>query len=642
MKKNINRYLDIEKYRESKRKIDVLDPLILCLNRKGEIILFDEKCEKVTGYSEQEVTGTKIWRYFPEKRSDEKSENFFLSTEDKKVPNFLIIPWITKSGEKHEIKWRTIQFRNDKGNLRITIGIGVDLEETGDLIEGYEVSKVINKFLDELTSGIFTAKKTDRGIVLQNINKEFENLLNVERRDIKGERIETAFHIEDVSGFKNRLNEFISRGKGRENFQFFTEKEDGEKLKLNLTLLAMKGEENPRVFGILNKQGREEDERDDLKYYRAIVDNAKVGIGIVQGGAIDYVNQRLSDIFECCKENLKVEGLFNFVHPEDQSEMEILKEDNIEGKVPFTKEFRIITKKGKVRYLSVHGLRIEYNGEPASQLIIDDITKYKEMEKKLRDRREELSQAYTQLKETEGKLRERTKELEKTSETRSEFIDLVSHELSSLLTPAKTYLEMIRTGEMGEVNQTQEEKLSNVMERIENIEALVEDMLDLSRMEAGRIKTGDESVSIPKVMNSVVKDLDREIERKNHEVRIDIPDDLRNVVGNPRLLDKVFRNLVSNAVQYTPPEGKIEIKAKSTDNEVRISISDNGIGIPKEEQEKIFEKFYRVESAKHEEEGLGIGLALTKHFVELHEGEIWVESEEGKGSTFYVSLPISR
>jgi signal transduction histidine kinase len=308
--------------------------------------------------------------------------------------------------------------------------------------------------------------------------------------------------------------------------------------------------------------------------------------------------------------------------------------------LPLTFDCRAITKEGKVKYLSLRVLAIEYKGKPAMQLIIEDVTEQKNTEKKLQSREEELRRAYKHLRRTESELRKKAEELSGVNKMRSEFLDLIAHELKSSLTPIEVYIDAIRRGELGDVTLVQKKKFDEIIEKIKKIDRMVEDIFDLSKIEIGMIKISKEPVYLPDIVSGVVEDLKPQIESKNHRVTLNISEEFPITECDPRLLDKVFRNLISNAILYTPDGGEITIDL-SKNEDIHIRVSDTGIGIPEEDKEKIFQKFYRVKREKEKVRGLGIGLALAKHFVELHRGRIWVESSLGKGSTFHVKLPGS-
>lgn len=648
---NKNEEKDLDKDLDQKKK--EFGPIVLGLDSEGRIVLYDDIYETITGYSEDEVIKEPIWSFFPEDIDEDSVEDFLLSSNSEDLPKEKIIPWKTKRGEIIPIRWKTIHLKGGDGEIRNNIAVGVNLAEYENIHEELEkkdetvVEKddFLNILWENIPVGVFTALESSGKIVIESANSELEDFLDYESDELDRESLDNIFKTDEVEEIVDDVGKILGEDGGNISLKAIGEMKTGDEIPVNIDFISLSLGEGPGVLGIVSenkKSIRAENEElsSELKYYRAIVDYAQVGIAVHQNGEINYLNDRVADIFECSKESLRELGFLNFVHPDDREDAKVLQRDNVVDNVPFEIEISVVTKEGKVKYLSFKGLDITYNGDPATQLIIEDITEHKEMENKLKNRRKELSEAYMRLRETESELRKRKENLEKTSETRAEFIDLVSHELSSLLTPVKTRIEMLLSEETEKLPQRQEESLYNVADKVTEIEELVGDLLDLSRIEAGRLKAGEESISVPEIIRSVLNNLEDEIEQKNHDVEVILGNGSLDILGDQRLLDKVFRNIILNAVQYTSSEGKIEIEAELEDGEVVVSVSDNGVGMSEEEQEKVFQKFYRGETGKKEKaRGLGVGLSVTKHFIELHDGKIEVESEKGKGTTFHVYLP---
>ncbi len=628
-------------------------PIVLGLDAEGRIVLYDDIYETITGYKEDEVIEEPIWSFFPDNVDKEDVEEFLLNSDREDLPKEKEIPWKKKSGEVIPIIWKTIQLKGGNGDVRNNIAIGVNLAEhenlQGELEEKDktigEKDALLDVLWEKIPVGIFTAYEDSGEVVIDSANSELEDFLDYGSDELDGGRLDNIFESEEAESILDKVKQILEEDGEDVSLKANGKKDSGGKIPVNIDFTHLSFGDESSVLGVVSEnkksiQAEKEELSSELKYYRAIVDYAQVGIAVIQHGEINYLNDRVTDIFECSKESLEELGFLNFVHPDDREDAKVLQREDVVDNVPFEIECSVVTKMGKVKYLSFKGLDITYNGDPATQLIIEDITEHKEMENKLKNRRKELSEAFMRLRETESQLRKRKEKLEKTSETRAEFIDLVSHELSSLLTPVKTRIEMLLSEETERLPQRQEDSLYDVADKISEIESLVGDLLDLSRIEAGRIKAGEESISIPDIIRSVLDSLENEIEQKEHEVEVVFGDGQLEILGDQRLLDKVFRNIILNAVQYTSSEGEIEIEAKLENQEVVVSVSDNGVGMSEEEQEKVFEKFYRGETGKKEKaRGLGIGLSVTKHFIELHDGRVEVESEKGEGTTFRIYLP---
>jgi signal transduction histidine kinase len=166
-------------------------------------------------------------------------------------------------------------------------------------------------------------------------------------------------------------------------------------------------------------------------------------------------------------------------------------------------------------------------------------------------------------------------------------------------------------------------------------------LLVLSKMDAERLELEIRRLSVSQLIESCLETAQRRAVEKDLRVSVDMPQALPDIAGDRRRLAEVLQNLLDNAIQYTLPGGKIIVSAETGEDEIILTVSDTGIGIPKADQSRIFERFYRVDVARSREAGgTGLGLAIAKHLVEVHGGRLWVESEIGQGSQFHFSVPL--
>ncbi len=219
-----------------------------------------------------------------------------------------------------------------------------------------------------------------------------------------------------------------------------------------------------------------------------------------------------------------------------------------------------------------------------------------------------------------------------------DFIHTISHDLRSPLTAIMGYIELL--DRVGPLNDQQKEFVKHVQNNAHSITELVNDLLDLGRIEAG-FDTRRDDVSIGTILRYTLDNLERQIKDKHQEILIDIDQDLPILRGNPLRLRQVIDNLLVNAIKYTPEKGKIKVSLKSDATKLIFEVADTGIGISAVEQHHIFEKFYRASNAPKGSAGTGLGLAIVKSIVENHGGRIWVESVLGRGSKFTVVLPTN-
>ncbi len=229
--------------------------------------------------------------------------------------------------------------------------------------------------------------------------------------------------------------------------------------------------------------------------------------------------------------------------------------------------------------------------------------------------------------------------LKQIDKAKSEFVATVSHDLRSPLTAILSYIELMQR--VGPLNEQQRKYVENIQSSVRSITSLVTELLELDRIEAG-FDVDLEPVKLPQVAQQCIDQLSHQLNLKNHTLKADLATDLPAVLGNPLRLRQLITNLLGNAIKYTLPGGEIQISLKPDGPLVILQVSDSGVGIPIEDQPFVFDKFYRSGRVVGEFEGTGLGLAIVKSIVDQHSGRIWLESKEGKGTTFTVVLPVDR
>jgi signal transduction histidine kinase len=238
-------------------------------------------------------------------------------------------------------------------------------------------------------------------------------------------------------------------------------------------------------------------------------------------------------------------------------------------------------------------------------------------------------------------IEDKSRQIEAANRHKSEFLANMSHELRTPLNAIIGFSEVLGERLFGELNEKQAEYTDDILTSGRHLLSLINEILDLSKVEAGRMELELATFDLPLAIDNA-RTFVRERATK-HGITLDVAVDERlgDFVGDERKIKQILLNLLSNAVKFTPEGGRIGMKARQADGAVEISVSDTGIGIAPEDQPKIFEEFRQVGGDyAHKVEGTGLGLTLAKKFVELHGGRIWVESEVGKGSKFTFTLPI--
>jgi two-component system, NtrC family, sensor kinase len=255
------------------------------------------------------------------------------------------------------------------------------------------------------------------------------------------------------------------------------------------------------------------------------------------------------------------------------------------------------------------------------------------LEQKVEERTQELQVALAELSQ-------KSRQLEVASEHKSHFLANMSHELRTPLNAIIGFSQVLRQRLFGPINEKQEEYLDDILSSGNHLLSLINDVLDLSKVEAGQVELDVATFSLREAIERGVVMVRESATRHGVRLSLELAPSVDLVEGDERRLRQVIFNLLSNAVKFTPDDGSVVVATSQVDGGVRVSVTDTGPGIAPEDRERIFEEFQQTEVGVQQSEGTGLGLALSKRLVELHGGRIWVESEAGHGSRFVFTLPI--
>lgn len=250
--------------------------------------------------------------------------------------------------------------------------------------------------------------------------------------------------------------------------------------------------------------------------------------------------------------------------------------------------------------------------------------------------------------ELEALVKARTAELEEANlrlrqsdRMKSEFLANMSHELRTPLNSILGFTELLKDQAFGPLNEKQLLYLNNIASSGKHLLALINDILDLAKVDAGRVDLHRESLSIVQLLDEIQSNIRSLVDKKQIQLSREIASELTTISVDHARFKQIMFNLLSNAIKFTPAQGRITIIAKPVAGFAHISVADTGIGISHDNIDRVFNEFEQVDGSRARKyEGTGLGLALTKRLVELHGGEIWVESELDKGTTFTFSIPI--
>jgi len=260
---------------------------------------------------------------------------------------------------------------------------------------------------------------------------------------------------------------------------------------------------------------------------------------------------------------------------------------------------------------------LEIGGEIVGVLVVtEDITRHKE---------EEAEQA----------------RLIQSIQDQEDFISTTSHQLRTPLASMKWTVELLKNEDIGKLNPEQKDFLNDLQTSIGRMIDLVSGLLNVSRIESGQLGVRSESIDVESLYKEVVKELRPAIEKRKHDLIFQKSGQVSTVKSDSKILFEILKNLISNAVKYTPENGKIETKIYLDKPNIVFAVKDNGIGIPKDQQSRIFQKFFRADNVLDygSNDGTGLGLYVVKSAVNLLGGTIWFDSAEGQGTSFYFTIP---
>ncbi len=256
-----------------------------------------------------------------------------------------------------------------------------------------------------------------------------------------------------------------------------------------------------------------------------------------------------------------------------------------------------------------------------------DITKQKQAEEELLKNQKRIEAQNIQLK--------------KLDELKSTFLNVTSHELRTPMASIKGYIQMIMKRTLGDTSDEQNKALNVVLRNIERLDHLIQDILDISRLESGTMKFIPENTDISKMMEEIAETMKSSAETKQIKIKTEIKTEIPKLFIDQDRVKQVIINFINNAIKFSEPETSITIKASKKNENILFEIEDQGRGIPKDKLDRVFDTFYQVDSGMDRKfGGAGLGLAISRGIVLSHGGEIWVESKEGEGSTFKFTLPI--
>ena len=382
--------------------------------------------------------------------------------------------------------------------------------------------------------------------------------------------------------------------------------------------------------------------RENEEKYRNLIEHANTGIVIIHDKMLTYLNERGAEIIGYTVKEIINTPFTDYLHTDELPKVLDRYKRRMAGEdVPPIYETALKHKNGSRIDVEFNVGIITYDGKPAEFVFIQDITESKRAEAELREAHCKLQEAKAEVDE---KVKERTQQLmvakedaERANQMKSIFLASMSHELRTPLNSIIGFTGIILQGLAGELNDEQQKQLGMVYASSKHLLALINDLLDISKIESGELEPDLEEFNLAEAGIEVRDSLKPKAEDKGLKLIWDMPD--INVMSDERRFKQILVNLVNNAIKFTE-EGEVEVKVIEKDKSIEVMVKDTGVGMKKEDLPKLFAPFTQLEYTVSEEKGTGLGLYLVGNLVRLLNGDIRVESEYGKGSIFTLTLPL--
>jgi len=385
------------------------------------------------------------------------------------------------------------------------------------------------------------------------------------------------------------------------------------------------------AIGVLLENLRMNIQLDEVRQQNdRILTHAPIGIFICDSkGIFRSVNRQMLFMLDRESEGELV-GTSVFEHPLiAKSGLDALLMQGMEGHDGERADVHVVPRPDKALYLHVKvtSLKSERGDIDAILFVAMDVTSKIRLQNQLERSYEKLTQTY--------------QELERVTKMKTQFIDVVSHELRTPLTVMRGYIDLVESEYSSKLDPKFSSRLKIIKTNTDKLYALVENMLDVSRLEKGSLQIHLEPLRIDAILEEIVQTRVHDAEEKKQSLTLEVEGRLPLIMADRRRIKDVFNSLVDNAIKYTQDGGRIQVSSRDEGRMIHVWVKDNGVGIPLENLGKIFDRFSIVASnaLSHQVNRLGLGLPIAKGIVEAHGGRVWVESQVGKGSVFHVDLP---
>jgi PAS domain S-box-containing protein len=604
---------------------------IMILDSAYRLIYANDELCRISGYSREEAVGQDFRQFLDEESKQLVAERYLRRQKGEEVPSRYEFNIVRKDGQKRRVEVSSSIIKDSAGEVKT-------VAQVLDITERREVEELYRTLANSSPVGVYIVQ--DGKFVF--VNPQFQKDSGFGQDELLGTEPLQLVHPEDRERIRESAVKML-KGNRITPYELRYIVKNGETLWATETVTSIYYQGKRATLGnfmdITEHKQAEEALRQSKERLRTMFESVTDGILVIDlNGVITEVNQRAVKMHGYkSKGELFGKSAAKLVAPGEREKIATNMRQAIkQGKLE-SAEYTLLKADGTEfpGELSTSALR-DASGKPIGHItIVRDITERKRMEQQLKRQMEELRVAYEKLKELD--------------QLKDNFLSTVSHELRTPLTSIKSFSEILLSYD--EDKETQKEFLTIINQESNRLTRLINDFLDLSKIEAGRMQWETVELSLGEVIQTALNATQALTIETNLKVGTDIEPELPTVWCDKDRLVQVVTNLLSNAIKFTPEGGAIKVKAqlqnghkpKKDADTVMVSVSDSGIGIAQKDQQSVFEKFKQVgDTLSNKPKGTGLGLPICKEIIEHYGGRIWLESELGKGSTFFFTLPITR
>jgi PAS domain S-box-containing protein len=522
---------------------------------------------------------------------------------------------------------------------------------------------------------------TDMNERIVHWNRYTEKLLGMGREELMMRPVKNLYPPEE---WKRIRSENIRQKGIQHHFETKMRRKNNELVDVDLSVSVLKDRIGNVIgsIGIIKDNTRSKQMERTLKtleeQYSQLYDKAPVPYYTVSPtGVITNVNEKWCTLLGYTKDDAVGKPIVDFVHGDDQEAVESVLKEEIHRNTTSNggREHTYVSKDGTPRVFLVSDF-LSYDEAGAVtgvQTTMEDITERKKTEEELRkahywlekrveERTKELAKsnmllnkrvnehkravgdlhiAVERLQKSLKRMEQQNARLKKLDRMKSNFLNTTSHELRTPITAIKGYIEVLLMRTLGPITEEQKQSLEVALRNVTHLDHLIQDILDISRLESGTMKFIPEKANVKKILEEATDTIQSSADVKHIHIATEVEPLVPDLVVDQERIKQVLTNLLNNAIKFSPEQSPITIRVKKESDDVLFEVQDFGRGIPKNKQKKIFDIFYQVDSGLDRKfGGVGLGLAISRGIVLSHGGTIWVESETNQGSTFRFTLPI--